>query len=494
MLGVTYFLIIAVENYNDKKSFSRVALAEKDALDVTSAFKTLGHEDNNFTILVNQHATKTAIEYHLKNIALKTLKSDRIIIYFAGHGFSINGKSLFAPVDAMLNGLVDTGVSVETILGWLKKANSKRNMLFLDCCHSGFELGEYVRNVTGDFISGDVTYALKDEVYCVGFASCQAHEISNSDAKLKNGVWSHYLVEALSGTPDEDIYDHGILTSDNLQSYLRKKTYEFVKKNTDDHRDQIPIQFGHFSDRFVIEDLNPIFQARAAEKKASSINLTSVSIYDTEEGAVKELPDFQRGYHKVPAKLGSVFDSFIKNVSGDLVKDEIEALSQKIKDSPDYTRKQIIAKIGKGYGTIETPDFVYSIEVSQSSEEPTKYIVKRSLDTIVNEAIIHDEQFNKIFDNHFRHLSFYFRKAMDVNDFIDRVEPVAKNNKFKLKYNPADTSTCKIIFPDSVTEIVIDSHSINITIPQAASPLELIEAYKETSLQLEFGKLNLLSY
>jgi hypothetical protein len=489
MAGVTHFLIVAVEKYQNKP-FTNVAYAYKDADGIADAFKLLGYDHDNFTILINEAATKSAIEYNLKTIALRTQENDRIIIFFAGHGFAVNGNNVIAPVDARFDGLEDTCVSINYILGWLKKGGSKRNLLFLDCCHSGFEPGEYIRDVTADFILEDLAYKLKDEEYCVGFASCKSHQKSNSHAKLQHGVWSHFLIQALSAEAEE-IYEDGCLLSDQLQTFLRNKTYDFVKKNTDDRREQVPIIFGSFTNRFIIEDLNHVFEARETERKAKQINLSSITIYDLEDGKIKYLPGFDKRFHSVPEGYGPRYDSFIKNVSSGLAAREIEELSQKIKIALEYTRKEMDLSWSNGLGTIETSDFIYNVEVMQNDQNNSEYIVKRTLD-ILNQEIIENNAFNKVFSGHFRHLSFNFKGKINIDEFIDRIEPLAKAKKFKIDYNPADTSKCTIIFPDSVNEIVVESSSINITIPKAASPKELIQEYKATALLLDKAKLNLI--
>lgn len=146
MPGTTYFLIIAVENYHNKP-FTKVAYAERDATVLVDSYKSLGYSEDDIIVLINDAATKTAIEYNLKAIAGRVGENDRIVIFFAGHGFSVNGTNVISPVDARFDRLDDTCVSINHILGQLKKSASNRNLLFLDCCHSGFEPGEYIRDV-----------------------------------------------------------------------------------------------------------------------------------------------------------------------------------------------------------------------------------------------------------------------------------------------------------------------------------------------------------
>ncbi|SDX01809.1 Caspase domain-containing protein [Hydrobacter penzbergensis] len=493
MTIVTHFLIIAVERYNSRE-ISQVAYAQADAEELAKAWQGLGYDKDDFVVLLNSAATKTTIEAHLKKISTKASKDERIVIFFAGHGCAVHGDNMIVPVDADISMLKDTCVSINTILGYLKKAESERNILFLDCCHSGFEPGEHIRRMATDFRIDDLVVELKDEIYCVGFASCKSNQESMGHPKVKHGIWSHFLIQALSGNAEEETYDGNTLVSDKLQSYLRKETAGFVKANTVTGHAQTPMAFGSYSDRFVIEDLTMLFEAREAAMRAAAFNMTSIEILDIEEGDIKDLPDFVKGRHHVPDKVGRAQRDFVKSKVGNLVKDEIDEMCEKIKDTLGYTRKQIQVSCDEGdsEGSITTPDFSYAVEIYQSDENPKEYIIKRSLIDIRSPTIINDDNFNRIFDGQFRRLSFTFDRRINTNELIDRIESGGKAKEVKLEYNPNDTSRVRIIFSNSINEIVIEPYSINITTPKALSPAQLVEAYKETNRLLDSKKIKLV--
>lgn len=490
MAGRTHFLIVAVENYTDSR-ISKVHYAKADAEELVKAWQNLGYDASDFVVLINGAATKTAIEANLKKLSARAHAEDRIIIFFAGHGSAVNGDNIIIPVDAQLDMLTDTCVSINHILGHLKKAESERNLMFLDCCHSGFEPGEHIRRVTTDFSVEDLADKLKGSVYCVGFASCKSSQQSIGHPIVKHGVWTHFLIEALSGNA-EDAYEGPFLVSDKLQSYLRQETAEFLNKHTVPRHSQTAMAFGSFSDRFVIEDLKKIFDERAAAKKATAFNMTSIVILDTKDGDIKSLPGFIKRNH-VPDRFGSAQNSFVQSRVGNLVYNEIEEMSVRIKDSMDYTRKEITVECNEGdyYGSIETPHFTYSVEISQSDKNFKEYTIKRSLSN-VDSDIINNPDFNDLFDAHFRELSFNFGKKINTEKLIDRLEPMRKTHGIKLDFKPTDTSTVTIKFPGSTTEIVIEPYSINITVPKSSSPEELVNVYRETRGLLDSAKINLL--
>jgi Caspase domain len=488
MSGITYILAIAVENYHETNSFQKVSFAEKDATEFVNACISIGYHQDDTILLLNEKATKSTITTSLHKLKAKLLENDRVFFYFAGHGFCINGNHFLAPVDANIESLADTCISIDFVLGVLKKSASKRNILFLDCCHSGFELGEFIRDNTTEFNGDDLKYIFKDIEYCVGFASCQSKQKSHSHNLISNGVWSHFLIKALRAEGPDELYETNCLMSDKLQTYLREKTSQFVKKNIN-KKDQIPIQFGNAMDRFIVSDLSTLFESIAAIKSANSINLTSISIYRIEDEAkIKNLPGFTKGYHSTPTKYGQYEDSFIKSLSQDFIKTETDILSNRIQKGLGYKRKEVKVAFENGIGMINTPDFSYSIEVLQSEKGADKYDVRRSLDYIINSEIIDNVEFNEIFYNYFTSLSFSLPKKINVAEWIDKFE----DKGIKVDYDVANLNKCAISLNDLDTDIILRESSFDIFFTYPAPPKKLIEAYKNTTFQLAFHKINLL--
>ena len=477
--GITYVIIVAVENYLEEKDFPKVNYAQKDAEDLIAAFKLLGYDDEDFVVLINEKATRSAIIQKVKKISERALENDRIIFYFAGHGFYENGENLLGSVDAIKTAKPDTCVPINTVLGYLKKSASKHKILFLDCCHSGFEAGEHIRDGLDSFEADELVYQFSQEEYFIGFASCKTSQTSFSHPKLQNGVWSHFLIRALSGDA-EGIYTKGLLFSDKLQAFLNKETSEYVKLNTVAKGDQTPIKFGSETDKFIIADLNPIFEERERSRKVSDLAFTSISLLNEESDSVKSLPGFQKGYHKVPTYIGSTPNGFIQDIGAQIIEDDIVSISEAIKKALHYKRTEIRATTDKGGGSIETPDFDYSISISQSESDPGEYIVVRSLENFKNSEIVINPDFNKVFSNHFDKLTFDLNRPIKVVALIDKIESLDKGSPITVDYNPVDPTSCKILIEGLNYDVIVDGNSISIATSFETSPERLITAFKET--------------
>jgi len=479
MPGITYVIVIAVENYNEFPDFPRVDFAKKDAEDLVEAFKNLGYAEEDFIVLINEKATKTAIIQKLKKVSERALENDRIIFYFAGHGFYEGGNNLIAPVDAIKTAKSDTCVSINVILGYLRKSVSKKKILFLDCCHSGFEAGEYIRDTEDTFMVDDLIYQFRKEEFCIGFASCRADQTSFSHPKLQNGVWSHYLVKALSGEAS-GIYNKGLLFSDKLQSYLKKQTTEFVTMNTVPKKEQTPIKFGSETDRFIIADINPIFEEKERSRKVSDLSFTNISMLSEESGDVNNLPGFQKGFHKVPTYLGSSPNVFIKEKGSKIIEKEISTLSESLKTKLKYKRNEIRPSTDIGSGSIETPDFDYSIYIEQSKSDPAEFILTRKLENFKNIEVLTTVEFNNVFAHHFDNLVFYLSRRISVIKLIDALEALDADSPIKVDYNPADLTVCQILIEGLNYDVVISSDSLRIVTSYQTSPERLVTAFKET--------------
>lgn len=460
--GVTYIIIVSVENYIEISSFPKVDFAKKDAEDLVNAFKLLGYDEDDFIILINEKATRTSVVQKVKKVAERALENDRIIFYFSGHGFYESGDNYLAPVDAIRTAIPDTCVSISEILGHFKKSSSKRTILFLDCCHSGFEAGKYIREGENLFMADELIFQFRREEFCTGFASCKSNQKSISHPELQNGVWTHFLIKALIGEAS-DIYIKGLLFSDKLQSYLNKKTYEYVKMNTLTKREQTPIRFGSETDKFIIADVNPIFEEKERNRKVSDLSFTNISLLNEESDSVKNLPGFQKGFHKVPSYMGPAPDNFIKEKGTQIIKEEIETLSENLKTSLRYKRNEIRPSTDLGVGSIETPDFDYSISISQSESDPGEYIVTRRLDNFKNSDIVSRPEFNSVFSNHFDNLVFELSNKVSITKLIDTIETLEDDSPIKVHYNPANLKTCTISIQGLKNEIVVTNSTLSIT-------------------------------
>lgn len=134
-LGRSWFLGIAINKY---EHWSQLNNAVKD-VDDFAALLLNGYdiEKECCTIIKNEEATESNIHRALKRLRTEVQPTDKVLIYYSGHGHLENQKRGFwVPQDAEKDSTFDY-VSNSTILEYLEDINSLHTLLISDACFSG---------------------------------------------------------------------------------------------------------------------------------------------------------------------------------------------------------------------------------------------------------------------------------------------------------------------------------------------------------------------
>jgi hypothetical protein len=469
-------LIVAVENYHNSDKLRQVKFAINDAKAFRDSLLSLGCDESNLYYLSDNTATKTTIEEKIKELSQTASENDTIIFYYAGHGLFYNGENLITCVDTSVKSLDSTTVQLHTILAALEKSNSKKIIAFLDCCHSGIEFSEIERSPVNDFSADDLKYEYRNAEHLIVFASCKSDQKSQGDIERKHGVWSYYLIQALSGKA-KTIYDGCILFSDKLQKYLGDNTYQRVKAITTDKKNQTPVKFGkETAEKFIVADLSKIFEEKELKVKAEGIRFEKAILLTNEEDWVRSLPGFGPK-HKAPKQIDAYHENWIKKIAVELIKDELDAIARKLRDKLNYKRKDIEEPvIEDGFGQLSTIDFDYIISITQSQERADKFVLTRSIENFKNSDILKNSEFNKIFSNSFDELQLRMNKRISITDIIDIIEAFDNSDLISVEYETTDTSNCDIYLKDFQGKIILAETTFTIKMNKKDSPQNLIQS------------------
>lgn len=466
-------LIIAIENYHDKKNIPLVKFAVNDAEQFLQSLIDLGCDRDKFEYLSDNLATKTSILQKLKEVSRDAQKEDTIIFYYAGHGFYHNGKNQISSVDTFFKSLDSTTIEILEVLSTLEESKSNKIIGFLDCCHSGIRFSREERSPITDFSTDDLKYCYSNAEHLTIFASCKDDEKSQVDMVRNHGVWSYYLIKALSGNA-KGIYEKNLLFSDKLQSYLCEKTYHRVKTITTDKKNQTPVKFGkETSERFIVADLSTKFSKIESKKSVSEIKFESAVIMGSEEGYVRNLSGFKSNY-RVPKEIDDYHNNWIKSLAHDEIASELDRVAGLLISKLNYKRKDIRPPlIEDGYGQLVTDEFDYVVGIEQSEEAAGEYILTRTVENFKNSDILNNPIFNDIFKKTFNMLTFYF-KNINVEEIIDLIENVDDEQNISIKYKSSDLSSCRIFLKDFQGHIKINETSFSIIMDENESPQNLV--------------------
>jgi tetratricopeptide (TPR) repeat protein len=222
-----YALVVGIAKYKNLPAKAQLDFSERDADSVYSVL--INPEGGNFRAenvhrLIGPKATlanlKQELEVWLPSVAKE---SDRVVIYFAGHGFIAGGRGYLAPYDIDPNSVSASGYSMDTlgaVAGSRIKAKSK--VLLTDACHSGA--------ISPDAEMAQVNKSILDlsrSMFSLTASRDRERSFESKNWGEGHGIFTYYVVKGLEGAADES--GDGIVTTDELAEYVRRNVREATK-------------------------------------------------------------------------------------------------------------------------------------------------------------------------------------------------------------------------------------------------------------------------
>ncbi len=133
-----YALLIGIDEYTSSSLIKKeLEFADDDAKSMEEALTKRGWKAKP---LLNAEASRRRIIRELHLLSLKAGPSDKVLIYFAGHGVRDGrgkGNTYWVTTDASVENLVADGIRLNHILEYVNEINAQEKMLILDHCYSG---------------------------------------------------------------------------------------------------------------------------------------------------------------------------------------------------------------------------------------------------------------------------------------------------------------------------------------------------------------------
>lgn len=222
-----YALVVGIATYKNLPAKAQLDFAERDAESVYSVL--INPEGGNFRAenvhrLIGANATlanlKRELEVWLPAVAKEP---DRVVIYFAGHGFISGGRGYLAPYDLDPSNVAATGYSMDT-LGAVagSRIKAKWKVLLTDSCHSGA--------ISPDAELAQVNKSLLDlsrSMFSLTASRDRERSFESANWGGGHGIFTYYVVKGLEGEADES--GDGIVTADELADYVRRNVRDATK-------------------------------------------------------------------------------------------------------------------------------------------------------------------------------------------------------------------------------------------------------------------------
>lgn len=468
-------IIIGIEKYYPKSDIPNVLYAEKDALALSEALKNVGYDERNIIVYTNEEATRNNIEYEINAISKGADKNTRILVFFAGHGYTWQGKNYLMAYDSRKDAIERTAISQSVIYDDLAASKSRQVIFFLDCCHSGLSLGDTERGILEEMSHEELASYFENANFRALLSACDKGEKSFSSYVVQHGVWTYHLLKALRGEKPSLLDKNNRLLSHSLQDYLAISVPKQVSSEAaDKRRSQRPRMYGDVAGTFVIADLNALFAAQHAARIRQETSLTDAKLLSTADDRISNLNDFRKGSHKVLPYVSRATRNFVIQISEkDLIAD-IRSYYDQIErsgfyDDDEEERRLDYYEPAEGSASIVTSDFTFNVTYSQSEEDPTKYVVTKELSGISGPDILVEDWFNKTFGDTFDTVRFEFTSKINLSDFVRK----AKTIKDLSVRSNMERTECVLNYNSFPGSVAVTSSDVTFSFNRSHPPLQL---------------------
>ncbi len=219
-MGRKIALVIGNSEYDDA-GLARLITPSEDVNDLATLLKSpdIGGFDEVLA-LVNESAT--TLRRSIAKLFVQKSPDDLLLLYFSGHGvLDDQGQLYLAVKDTERELLSGTAIPASFITGEMDRSRSRRQVLVLDCCHSG----AFARGSKGA-VGASVGTASAFEgtgygrvVLTATDATQYAWEGDQIIGQADNSVFTHFMIQGLqTGEADQDA--DGRITLDELYDYV----------------------------------------------------------------------------------------------------------------------------------------------------------------------------------------------------------------------------------------------------------------------------------
>ena len=281
-------LIIGNSHYQDPNLAKLVAPGE-DVNDLAVVLRDpeIGGFDRVITLI---DETDAVIRLGIEDFFAERKPDDLLVLYFSGHGVrDEQGRLYLAAPNTRANRLRATAIAADFITTEMDRSRSKRQVLVLDCCHSGaFAQGSKAE--TGGSVGTGPTFegtGYGRVVLTATDATQYAWEGDKIIGEADNSVFTHYLVQGLQ-TGEADIDADGRITLDELYDYVYGQVVAKTPKQT-------PGKWSYKQQGDIVIARNPTPIVKPAELPAELKTVIESPFSNVRVGAVRELDRLLNG-------------------------------------------------------------------------------------------------------------------------------------------------------------------------------------------------------
>ena len=286
-----FALIIGNGEYQDAR-LSSLVTPNEDVNDLAEVLRAPGIGGfTDVVTLVNE--TSANIRLEIETFFSDKKRDDLLLLYFSGHGVRDDQGYLYLAVkDTRHNRLRATAIPASYITSEMDTSRSQRQVLILDCCHSG-AFAQGMKGTPGESVG--TASAFKGTGYgrvvlTASDSTQYAWETEGDQVvgEAENSVFTHYLIEGLrTGAADRD--SDGQIGLDELYDYVFQQVVTRTPKQTP----HIWL-FGQEGQITIAQNPHPV-QPKPAELPLELRQLIESPLASARHAAIKELSSLLAG-------------------------------------------------------------------------------------------------------------------------------------------------------------------------------------------------------
>ncbi|HVS52518.1 MAG TPA: caspase family protein [Opitutaceae bacterium] len=226
----SWALVIGIDRY---QHVTPLSFAGNDAISIDRALvESLGFPKENIVMLRDEQATRAAIRKEFLAFAERCSPDDRIVVFFAGHGASVDGHrgkvGYLVPVEGTLDDK-STLVRWDDLVRDAEHIPAKHIFFIMDACYSGLMLQRSLSTGNERFLS-DMLQRFSRQALTAG-----KHDELVADGggpEGRNSIFTGHLVRGLEGAAADS---SGVITASGLMHYVYSRVAGDNRSNQTPH-------------------------------------------------------------------------------------------------------------------------------------------------------------------------------------------------------------------------------------------------------------------
>lgn len=277
-----YAVIIGANEYSDKR-ITPLDACENDAkklYEILTDPKIGFFPKDNVQLLIGEKVKSSLVKDALDQLGKKSTPNDIVLVFFSGHGaIDERQRPYWIMQDTDIDKLRATGLAENELSNLFSDIKSTRFIIIIDACYSAATANVSPIKSPGNLEQVFNQFTGSGRVILSASRGDQLSLVIRSPQHQGNGysVFAWHLIQGLSGASDTDQGGDGIVTFDELWTYVKDRTIETAHQLGGKQEPQVKGQFGS---RFVLtvnqDRLVQIEKKResdAKESKAATISL-----------------------------------------------------------------------------------------------------------------------------------------------------------------------------------------------------------------------------